>query len=111
RDRYEATHRRHRAHGNPRDRPLARRRLRRPHRRACAAKQRSAIARSALIGHTIIIRKRMLCRCALARRKRGHYTLAMSITAIVENGTIKLPVHVPDGTCVEIILPEKTPGI
>ena len=31
----------------------------------------------------------------------------MSITAIVENDTIKLPVHVPDGTKVEITLPEK----
>jgi len=30
----------------------------------------------------------------------------MSITAIVENDTIKLPVHVPDGTRVEITLPE-----
>lgn len=29
----------------------------------------------------------------------------MSITAIVENDTIKLPVHVPDGTRVEIVLP------
>ncbi len=29
----------------------------------------------------------------------------MSITAIVENDTIKLPVHVPDGTSVEILLP------
>ncbi len=29
----------------------------------------------------------------------------MSITAIVENDTIKLPVHVPDGTKVEITLP------
>lgn len=28
----------------------------------------------------------------------------MSITAIVENDTIKLPVHVPDGTRVEIVL-------
>jgi len=28
--------------------------------------------------------------------------LFMSITAIVENDTIKLPVHVPDGTRVEI---------
>jgi hypothetical protein len=28
----------------------------------------------------------------------------MSITAIVENNTIKLPVHVPDGTRAEIIL-------
>ncbi len=34
----------------------------------------------------------------------------MSITAIVENDTIKLPVHVPDGTRVEIVLPEK-PGV
>jgi len=29
----------------------------------------------------------------------------MSITAIVENDTIKLPMHVPDGTRVEITLP------
>ena len=29
----------------------------------------------------------------------------MSITAIVENDNIKLPVHVPDGTRVEITLP------
>lgn len=31
----------------------------------------------------------------------------MNITAIVENDTIKLPVHVPDGTSVEIILPQE----
>ena len=31
----------------------------------------------------------------------------MSITAIVENDTIKLPMHVPDGTRVEITLLEK----
>jgi hypothetical protein len=30
----------------------------------------------------------------------------MSITGIVQNDTIKLPVHVPDGTRVEIVLPE-----
>lgn len=30
----------------------------------------------------------------------------MSITATVKNDTIKLPVHVPDGTRVEILLPE-----
>ena len=29
----------------------------------------------------------------------------MCITAIVENDTIKLPTHVPDGTRVEIVLP------
>ena len=29
----------------------------------------------------------------------------MSITVIVENDTIKLPVHVPDGTPAEIFLP------
>lgn len=29
----------------------------------------------------------------------------MSITAIVENDTIRLPVHVPNGTSVEILLP------
>lgn len=29
----------------------------------------------------------------------------MSITAVVENDTIKLPVHVPDGTRVQITLP------
>lgn len=32
----------------------------------------------------------------------------MSITAIVENDTIKLPVHVPDGTVLEITLPEES---
>ncbi len=32
----------------------------------------------------------------------------MSITAIVQNDTIKLPVHVPDGTQVEITFPEGT---
>ncbi|MEA3211876.1 MAG: hypothetical protein QOE70_4933 [Chthoniobacter sp.] len=31
----------------------------------------------------------------------------MSITAIVENDTIKLPMHLPDGTKVEITLPEE----
>ena len=31
----------------------------------------------------------------------------MSITAIVENDTIKLPTHVPDGTRVEITVPEE----
>ena len=30
----------------------------------------------------------------------------MSITGIVENDSIKLPMHVPDGTRVEIVLPE-----
>jgi hypothetical protein len=34
----------------------------------------------------------------------------MSITAIVENGTIKLPVHVPDGTQVEIIIMPQNEG-
>ena len=32
----------------------------------------------------------------------------MYITAIVENDTIKLPVHVPNGTRAEITLPEKS---
>ena len=32
----------------------------------------------------------------------------MSITVIVENDTIKLPVHVPDGTRLEITLPPKS---
>jgi hypothetical protein len=32
----------------------------------------------------------------------------MSITATVENDTIKLPMHVPDGTRVEITLPESS---
>jgi hypothetical protein len=31
----------------------------------------------------------------------------MSIIAVVEKDTIKLPVHVPDGTRVEIVLPER----
>ena len=38
---------------------------------------------------------------------------AVSITAIVENDTIKLPIHVPDGTSVEVWLPGergKIPG-
>ena len=30
----------------------------------------------------------------------------MSITVVVENDSIKLPMHVPDGTRVEITLPE-----
>lgn len=34
----------------------------------------------------------------------------MSITVIVENDTIKLPVHVPDGTRVEITLPPQSAG-
>ena len=33
--------------------------------------------------------------------------LGMRITAIVENDTIRLPVHVPDGTSVEILLPAR----
>lgn len=32
----------------------------------------------------------------------------MSITVIVENDTIKLPVHVPDGTQLEITLPAES---
>ena len=31
---------------------------------------------------------------------------SMSITATVENDSVKLPIHVPDGTRVEITLPE-----
>jgi hypothetical protein len=34
----------------------------------------------------------------------------MSITGIVENDTVKLSVHVPDGTTVEIMLPEDGPS-
>jgi len=34
----------------------------------------------------------------------------MSITAIVQNNTIKLPIQVPDGTQVEVVLPSDTPG-
>ena len=34
----------------------------------------------------------------------------MSITAIVENDTIRLPVHVPNGTSVEILLPSGRSG-
>jgi hypothetical protein len=34
----------------------------------------------------------------------------MSITAVVQNDTIKLPVHVPDGTHVEIVLPQDSPS-
>jgi hypothetical protein len=32
----------------------------------------------------------------------------VSITATVQNNTIKLPVDVPDGTRVEVVLPEAT---
>ena len=32
----------------------------------------------------------------------------MSITAIVQNNMIKLPVHVPDGTQVEVVLPPES---
>jgi hypothetical protein len=31
----------------------------------------------------------------------------MSIRAVVHNDTIKLPVHVPDGTRVEVVLPQE----
>lgn len=30
----------------------------------------------------------------------------MNISATVENDTIKLPVHVPDGTSVEVVVPQ-----
>jgi hypothetical protein len=33
----------------------------------------------------------------------------MSITVIVQNNTIKLPVDVPDGTWVEVVLPAESP--
>jgi hypothetical protein len=33
----------------------------------------------------------------------------VSITAIVQDNTIKLPVQVPDGTQVEVVLPTETP--
>lgn len=46
-------------------------------------------------------------RSRLARRGAAASFSGMSITAIVENDTIKLPVHVPDGTRVEITLPEE----
>ncbi len=35
----------------------------------------------------------------------GDYTADMSITVIVENNTVRLPIAVPDGTRVEITLP------
>jgi hypothetical protein len=34
----------------------------------------------------------------------------MSITVIVQNNTITLPVQVPDGTQVEVVLPEEVSG-
>lgn len=43
---------------------------------------------------------------ALASTAEGSYHAAMSITAIVENDFIKLPIHVPDGTRVEVTLRE-----
>ena len=42
---------------------------------------------------------------ALTVLRRCGIPVRMSITAIVENDTIKLPVHVPDGTSVEVLLP------
>lgn len=41
-------------------------------------------------------------------RKRLLPSRPMSITVIVENDTIKLPVHVPDGTRLEITLPAES---
>jgi hypothetical protein len=40
----------------------------------------------------------------VAARKNGQYTIAMSITATVEKGTIRLPdgIYVPDGTRVRL---------
>ena len=35
----------------------------------------------------------------------------MSITVTVENNTIKLPVDVPDGTDVEVLLPDDEPEL
>jgi hypothetical protein len=46
----------------------------------------------------------------LAIRRGMRYVPSMSITAIVQNDTIKLPVHVPDGTKVEVVLPRETSG-
>jgi len=37
--------------------------------------------------------------------KSGDYTADMSITGIVENNTVRLPIAVPDGTRVEVTLP------
>lgn len=42
------------------------------------------------------------------RSRAGCTFPLMSITAIVENDTIKLPVHVPDGTRLEITLPAES---
>ena len=44
----------------------------------------------------------------LAQCAAGASFYAMSITAIVENDTIKLPMHVPDGTRVEVTLPRES---
>ena len=41
---------------------------------------------------------------------RACYAPGMSITAIVENDTIRLPIHVPNGTSVEIFLPSENGG-
>ncbi len=35
----------------------------------------------------------------------------MTITVIVENDTIKLPMHVPDGTRLEITLPDERAAV
>ena len=50
------------------------------------------------------------CRCnggVLAKRGSSGIFAGVSITVTVENDTIKLPIHVPDGTRLEITLPEE----
>lgn len=46
----------------------------------------------------------------LARPASIRYCRRMSITVIVQNDIIKLPVHVPDGTQVEVTLPNEAPA-
>jgi len=44
----------------------------------------------------------------MAMRRIRRYYPCVSITAIVQNNTIKLPVDVPDGTRVEVVLPDES---
>jgi len=46
-------------------------------------------------------------RFSLAKRPHFDYSWEVSVTGIVKDNAVKLPVPVPDGTRVEIVLPEE----
>jgi hypothetical protein len=45
----------------------------------------------------------------LSQFSRMWDTFTMRITAVVENNVIKLPMNVPDGTRVEVVIPSNAP--